>query len=576
MTKHKETLPIIDGQVKLNIDKPNNNENELMESEFKKFAREGEDARENRESELIGQIIESTLNDLPETLKETFYKAFKTDLTGLKIYIKDFIKTACPGLNGVYYDDNKSLSSLLKEATNKLQNSIEIQKKRWYLATKDSIKNKDSFIQRSYDLIYKDTYGTFEEFLENAMFILDKWYNTNYASGDNNSLVHMVNYPFYKAFTNTSSIKSALKYDIRLVTLYAYGLAINSDFIIYRQLDVFTVFNIFKKSNRRKVVSKPKLDGENLVLSTSREAAFTIYEQNLDIKDLLEHPDLPQREKDFLLMASKNFGAYQESQNWIEVIKFFSTFLRDFDETDQELFSYILSQISQSFYVDRKISFSEKEALMALGKNHTSGKNKTWLRDRTQKLRYKSLKLLDSESNKVIDSCATLFQDVQLSVRVDNNSLRKYKIITVVASDELFKRILREDTINVYRNDFVSVKESSKPYATLLLYHLQLLRINYHIIGKTETKIPTSYFEDKIDIVNLDKIDAIEEIRSCLNIYKEKGIFIKYFNYDEKYDIWKLTFFPFKKHDANMLINSKKNYKSLLMDCAPQILLNPN
>ncbi|MBP3915034.1 hypothetical protein [Clostridium sp.] len=575
MSKSHENVEVLSGQMSLNIDTAQPSDSELPESEYAKLAREGKEARDSRESELVFQIVESTFKDLSTEFKEIFYDVYKTDDQAIKAFIKDYVIKTCPGLNEVYYDENKSLSLLLREQTYKLQNSIEIQKKRWYKKGKEAIEKKNDFLKRSYEIKYKKMYNiTFEEFIPKADELLESWYKTNYASGDNNSLIHMVNYPFFDSFVDLRSKKSALKYDLSLVALYACGIAINSDFIIYRQLDYFTKYNIFTKSSKKKLDVRKFCDNnKNIIISNERhKSGNTIIDQQINVTSLIENNVLPESQKEFLLNAAKNFELYKDNKDWFEVVKYLMSFLRDYDETDQELFSYILSQISQSFYIDRKISFTEKDALISLGKDHKSGNNKKWLRARTQKLRWKSLKIMDAATNRVTDSCATVFQDVQLSYGVDNNKLKKYKVITVVASDELYKRILKEDTINVYRNDFVSVRESDKPYATFLLYHLQLLRINMHIINKSSTKLPTSFFESKIDLSNMDKIDAIEEIRGCLKIYEEKKIFIKSFSYDDKYDIWNITFFPFKKHDVNMLINSKKDYKKLLMDCEPQLL----
>ena len=195
--KKNEEIAILKGQQSFGI-VANNETNAIIESEFQQHEKIGHDARQDRENEIISLIVDSTIKDLPESFKRLYYETFSADEISLKFFIKDYIKKTVPGLNEVYYDEHQSMSTLLREQTWKLQSSIDIQKKRWYNKTLNSIEKKDRFILSVYkERLQNNNTLLLEDFLIDAEAELNEWYNSNHINTDNNTYIHMINYPFF-------------------------------------------------------------------------------------------------------------------------------------------------------------------------------------------------------------------------------------------------------------------------------------------------------------------------------------------------------------------------------------------
>lgn len=530
-----------------------------LSKEDKLVLEQAEQIKIERESYKYELLIDVIYDQVDERIKTEFLNTFNLKENNFKIYIAEYVKN----LSNTILSDGFSDESEETQFNNKYKifiNNIKVQKNRWLKKALDSLKENSNDILDYKEKHYKDLSA--KEFETIFKEELKNWRS--------NSSAYMIDFPLYEYFNNIKSKRSAFNYDIGSVVYNVISHSIN-DSPIYRQIDY--IIPTFSSYNKRKkeydLITKENQKEKDIVLQREKiinsEKNISVTEQisfmnafDGDIKNelisLLED-DINSNTKIFLnKLIQKNQILFQP-----------------FDNYDLEIIAITLSKIDSNFYVTREIGAYEKDVLEELGKDPKQPKNRVWLRNRYKKISSSQIVMVEKPENapQIEYDRFNVFQRVKFTIDPTNST----KMIRVFVSEKIYNDILKEDTINVYKEDFVNIKNSKYPDAVVLIFNFQLLRISAYQRGKTNMKVSTSLFINSLSIKEKNKVKINEIIENYLNQFIEKEVIIKSYSYVPKQQAWDLSFIQLTEKDLRTLVNTRKNY-SLTAENSIPLLTN--
>lgn len=523
------------------------------EEERKKF----QEDRDAKKKEQIDYISNETILELSDTVKNVFIDVYGEDKDNIKL--KSFIKDILLAYNPDFRDSVKKmdvpLANYVQEEQYKFQRKCSIQKSRWKKKAEEGLENRNKFaldvykLKTGYDDIDESSYTKFKK---NMLMALDSW------TADGN----MVDYPFFSSFTTKKSKLSALNYDIGAAALKSLLSALQK--VIYRRPEYFATDYIWSKSYRKKEKVN-LLKDKNDVLIEQNKNNTDITGERISLLDYISIADeeVAKNTNNVLDKLLSNFDKYKDSDMVKKMLKETLNYMSDFNKKDSAVFSYILSQISEQFYLTKEIHIIEKDALEALGKDPNQVRNREWFRATCRKLRLKQLPMMIKDGDNLTIDYPTLFQKISYKRVRKGGSKRSYNVIVLTASEDLHNLIIKQDTINVYNDDFKTLEKSNYPNSSLLIFQLQILRIQLYNNGKTKAKIPKESLAKYLDLEDLNGIEQISEISHCLEAYKHSEVFIKSYNYCNEYDEYEIEMIPFNNKDLALLVNSRKDYSKI-------------
>ena len=493
-------------------------------------------------------LTEIVFNKLNKKIKDMYLEVYSSTNKDLKIYIHTNLLSL---FNSISYN-TKGDDFNKKRRT--FSNNLVGQKSRWTtMALSNLVKNGNMVQQYKKDYYSDMDKTTFEKVFRKN---ITTWKSSN-------SL--LLDFPLYPYLSNAKSINSAFNYDIGIVIYDVYSKFKNEN-PVYKQLDI--LIERFSPHGGKKL---PKYDvindnknKEDIILSqTTLDNDYIEIQEQVSLLDKVdEHNNIEitnidvKQQLSYLLNNDLTLDTKVFVDNIVNTNKIM---FQPFDDFDLDIISYVLNHADSNFYIDRKIRITERDILIYLDKDPNQTKPRMWLQNRINKIVGRHIVVVEKkkDSSKVLYDKYLVFDRVTFDI-TENNSL---KSIDLYISNTIYNNILKEDTINVYRDDFLSIKNSKYPDAILLIYNLQLLRFSSYQMNKVTAQLSTSYFVDiiKIKVKSKQKIYSI--ITEYLNQFVVNKVIIQSFDYNIQNDSWLITFIELTDRDLNVLMNSRKNYK---------------
>jgi len=375
----------------------------------------------------------------------------------------------------------------------------------------------------------------------------------------------MIDFPLFPYITNGKSKQSAFTYDIGTIVYEVFSKYLTEN-LIYRQIDVlvngFSPYT--KKMPKYEVINAYTGDDKDILVGQTlfNNEEVEIQEQISILDNIDSSGDIDishaetKRQLSYLLTNDLTLETQVSINNTINSNK---VMFQPFDEFDLDIISYTLSQTDSNFYLDRKITVIEKDALIYLGKDPNQPKARAWLRKRYSKIAGKQIVVIEkNNTSKILYNKYVVFDKIVCDV----SGKKSLKSIEVFVGGEIYNNILREDTINVYKKDFTSIKNSKYPKAILLIFNLQLLRFSSYQINKNIIQVSSSYFVNILKITSKNKMTTYTIIKDYLNQFIDNKVIVQSFEYDAQNQSWLLHFIELTTRDLTILMNSRKDYLS--------------
>lgn len=532
---------------------PTNNDNntdilKLNEVEVEKieYAKEIKENRQNNKSKKISLIV---FDDLDDKIKNAFYMKISNNPEELKKYIFDITYKLLYKFEKSIGNKNINAKQDFRHEYSQFISYITQHKNNWYNSTITKIKKKHKHVLQYKDEFYADL--TYEEFSKILLEQTKKWRD--------DPKTFICEYPLYKYITHAYSINSSMRYDIGE---YVYKNV--SDSLLSSM--VFRTFDFLMDSFSPSTKKLPKYKVINIIDNETKENRKVFINENIDStnKEGFFIDDYADELKDNLSILDMDFDNLSLSDIKM-IIKNNRYMFDNLDEDDLSLISVVLDNIDSFFYVNRQIIITEKETLETLGKKVTTD-TRRWLRKRISRLAKKKIFSIkeneeDEGSNKILEY--SIFQSVELDYNT-NKKNSHLKSIKIVISEHIYNAILKEDTINVYKSEFLKMRYSNLPKTVLLIYQIQLLRISAYLMNNDYIEIRDSFFIDilKLNTKSISKVH--ESITNYLNEFKKNKVMVQEFNYDYDKDLWYIKFIKLTNKDLVTLVNQRKDYKKLV------------
>lgn len=493
-------------------------------------------------NELLVDVI---FDKLDKKIKDMYLSVYSCKNKELQLYISEYINSLSGAILNTFSNEQDIVQFSNKHKY--FYNNFYAQRQRWVKMALDNLKTNDIAIQK-----YKqDNYVDLDDNKFNIVF------KKNISSWKSSKGL-MIDFPLFKYMNNGRSKKSAFNYDIGTVVYDILSKSMN-DSLIYRQMDVLV--NNFSPYSRKipkyKVIHKNKGKDKDILINQS-----TYNNQKIEIKEqvsLLDTINDDTNEKREILELLKDDLTPETRVHINKTIKSNKLMFQPFDGFDLDIISYTLNHADSNFYLNRKIVIPEIDILRYFGKDPKQPKNRKWLRDRYQKISKKRIVVVEKRANSKKSSTHYITFPVFDTVDMETGNY-SLKSIEIIVGNEIYNNILREDTINVYKKDFLSIKNSKYPDAILLIYNLQLLRFSSYQINKNTVQIATSYFIDIIKIKSKNKVMIHSVIQDYLNQFIDNNVIINSFEYIPQQQSWILYFIDLTDRDLKILINSRKDY----------------
>ena len=512
-----------------------------------------EKMKANRDLYKYELLIDVIFDQLNPRVKNEYLNIYKTNENSLKVYIAEYVRNVSQSILSDGYSD----ISEKDQFNNKYRvfiNNIKVQKNRWLKREKDNLANKDNKILEFKDKYYpNETYAEFETIIKEK---LSKWRH--------NSSCYMIDFPLYECITNIRSKKSLFTYDIGF-TVYNIMLKFFGEDTIYRHIDYLIpiVSSYTKATPKYNLIPSKNDNGSDVMIEREtiidNSDTYAIKEQ----VSIFDNVDNDTKEELKELLRNELNSDVKIFLN--KLVKKNQMMFQPFDNQDIEIFAASMNKIDSNFYIDRKIKCIANDILEDLGKDPTQGKNKRWLKNKYNKMQGKNIILIakDHADGEIVYEKFSIVQEVVFYTK------NKQSIIELTVSDKVYNDILKEDTINVYKKDFLTIKNSKFPDAVVLIFNFQLLRISAYQRGKNNMKVSTSFFVNSLNIKEKSNVKIKEIITDYINLFITKKVIVKAYEYVPKQQAWYLQFFDLTTKDLTSLVNIRKNYTSVVEKTIP-------
>lgn len=516
----------------------------------------GEELREKRETERYKFLVNAIFSELNTDVKNQFYKIYDADEEDLKLYIIDYMKKLSNAISIKAYSNRAVYDKFMKKYKNFL-NNISVQKNRFIDRDLEQLEKKSKDI-----LKFKDEYFlelSYEEFSDLIHKKLIRWRKNDCL---------MIQYPLLPYIRNKKSLNSIFNYDIGLPIYMLFKNNIIED-NIYRLPDSFIPFPVVSTNKTPRIdVVEDIINGKKTKVIQKRKeiqgSSNLVAYETIHLMDLF--PDNAKEQLEGLIpdeTYSRSDIILKQLDNKQKLI------IKPYDQQDINIIGIILSKIDDNFYVTKRINLRLVDVLKELGLNPYEKKNKAALRNRLEKLRYKSVRLMEKSKGTETPFVSSFsFLDVIETAIVENSNAQT---VTVTLSDKIYSDILKEDTINVYKDDFLSIKNSKYSNAIVLIYQFQLLRFSSHQRGKHSQSVASDFFIDTLNITYKNKKKRNDIIIEHLEQFVNTKVIIESYEYLPECDAWLLNFIKLTKTDLTMLLNKRKNYATLSSKTLPLI-----
>lgn len=496
--------------------------------------------------ETLAEVVYDKLNKKVANLYLSIYSCTDKEL---KIYIYENIKSLFVSLS---YDKNHNAEFNKKRRM--FHNNLSAHKARWRTMALSYLEKDDTTVQQ-----YKrDTYPDMDD------ITFKKTFKKNIRDWKESNTL-MVDFPLYPYLSNAKSVSSAFNYDIGVIVYDIYS-KFRNDNPVYKQLDIlverFSPHGT-KKLPKYEVVNDNSSKDDILLSQTTLDNEYVEIKEQVSLLDKVDEYNTidttnidAQTELSYLL----NNDLTPDTKVFVDnIVNTNKIMFQPFDDFDLDIISYVINHADSNFYIDRKIRIVEKDILIYLGKNPNQTKSRTWLQNRINKIVGRHIIVVEKkkDSTKVLYDKYVIFDRVVFDITEKNS----FKSMDLYISNAIYNNILREDTINVYRDDFLTIKNSKYPDAILLIYNLQLLRFSSYQMNKITVQVSTSYFVDILKIKTKNKRTIHLTIQDYLNQFVLNKVIIQSFDYDVDNGSWSITFIELTDRDLKVLMNSRKNYQ---------------
>lgn len=515
-----------------------------LDNETKEQLKHSKQLQNNRSFVKNSLLVETVFNKIDNRVKSKYYKLYDCEQDKLKEYIGEYIFNLSYTLESTYNKEGDALKFLKKYKI--FKRNLKLQKKRWITLSNNYIKKNDVCINN----YKKDNFSEldYDKFIIKLKELLTDW---------ENSYSLMIDFPLFDYMTNPRSQNSAFNYDIGIVIFPIFYQSINEN-LIYRQMDALVgVFSPYTRTLPKYEIDRTT---NNLILP-SRDISEEF--QSQEQISLFEKPNIFDISQDELgelqyLLDANNTNIL--NNKLVTILKRNKIIVQHFDNYDLDIISYTLNHMDSNFYTTQKIRVVEKDILEYLGKDPNQSVYRKWLHTRFNKLVEKSICFIRNESEEGEETLKSKTYSVFDSVDLNITGKNMLKSIDVVVSKTIFQNILREDTINVYKKDFLSIKNSQYPSAIVLIYNLQLLRFSTYQLDEDSINLDSAYFIDLIEIKEKSRKKQNTIIQEYLNQFVNNKVILQDYEYIPHQQIWKLHFINLTKTDLNLLVNSRKDY----------------